>query len=135
MNFFEQQDRARRNSGRLVVLMILAVLGLIALTTVALLAVVHYFGHDLYGPYALVNPWQLLATVSLAVSAVVLIGSLYKHLQLQRGGRVVAQRLGGRLINLEPQGFHERRVLNVVEEMALASGTPVVAADTPGIFR
>ena len=125
MNFFEQQDRARRNSGRLVVLMILAVLGLIALTTVALLAVVHYLGHDLYGPHAAINPWQLLGSVALAVSAVVLVGSLYKHLQLQRGGKVVAQRLGGRLINLEPQGLAERRLLNVVEEMALASGTPV----------
>ena len=44
MNFFEQQDRARRNSGRLVILMILAVIALIAMTSIALVLVWQFFG-------------------------------------------------------------------------------------------
>lgn len=124
MNFFEQQDRARRNSGRLVILMILAVIGLIALTSIALVLVWQFFGGASTGA-APVNRWELIGMVSVLVVSVVLIGSFYKQVQLSRGGKVVAQRLGGRLINLDPQGLAERRLLNVVEEMALASGTAV----------
>ena len=117
MNFFEQQDRARRNSGRLVILMILAVIGLIALTSIALVLVWQFFGGASTGA-APVNRWELIGMVSVLVVSVVLIGSFYKQVQLSRGGKVVAQRLGGRLINLDPQGLAERRLLNVVEEMA-----------------
>lgn len=131
MNFFEQQDRARRNSGRLLVLMILAVLSLIGLTSLALGVVWQVFGPEpqslgmLDGPRTLLPSWPQVGMVALAVIGVVLLGSLYKSLQLSRGGQAVAERLGGRLINLAPQSLEEQRLLNVVEEMALASGTPV----------
>jgi Zn-dependent protease with chaperone function len=123
MNFFEQQERARRNSGRLVILLGLAVLSLIALTSLSLVLIWTFVGAgELFvrADYA-----RLIATVAAVVIAVVLLGSFYKTAQLSRGGKVVAERLGGRLINLQPQGFAERRLLNVVEEMALASGTSV----------
>lgn len=127
MNFFEQQERARRNSGRLVMLMILAVIALIAITSFALIAILLYnFGGVISEPDTWpVAPLDLVGGVSLLIAGVVLAGSLYKLFALRSGGKAVAQRLGGRLINLEPQGFQERRLLNVVEEMALASGTPV----------
>src|SRR3989338_1890960 len=142
MNFFEQQDRARRNSGRLLILMALAVLSLITLTSLALGAIWQLFGNDqnslglLDGPGSLLPSWPLVGSVALAVIGVVLWGSLYKQLQLSRGGQAVAERLGGRLINLAPQNLEERRLLNVVEEMALASGTsvpPVYVLDDAGI--
>jgi Zn-dependent protease with chaperone function len=142
MNFFEQQDRARRNSGRLLILMALAVLSLITLTSLALGAIWQLFGNDqssrglLEGPGSLLPSWPLVGCVALAVIGVVLLGSLYKQLQLSRGGQAIAERLGGRLINLSPQNLEERRLLNVVEEMALASGTsvpPVYVLDDAGI--
>ncbi|WP_447588566.1 M48 family metallopeptidase [Aquipseudomonas campi] len=132
MNFFEHQDRAKRNSGRLLLLMALAVLSLIALTSLALIVIFNLNDSRAYG----VANGQLIFGVSVVVVGVVLIGSLYKSIQLARGGKVVAERLGGRLINLEPQGLAERRVLNVVEEMAIASGTPVPSVyvlDDPAI--
>jgi Zn-dependent protease with chaperone function/uncharacterized tellurite resistance protein B-like protein len=132
MNFFEQQDRARRNSGRLLILMVLAVLSLITLTSLALGLVWQLFGQPhtslwLAGEASMgvLPSWPLVGVVALAVIAVVLLGSLYKVIQLNRGGPAVAERLGGRLINLAPQSLDEQRLLNVVEEMALASGTPV----------
>jgi Zn-dependent protease with chaperone function len=142
MNFFEQQDRARRNSGRLLILMVLAVLSLITLTSLALGAIWQLFGNDqnslglLDGSGSLLPSWPLVGSVALVVIGVVLLGSLYKQLQLSRGGQAIAERLGGRLINLSPQNFEERRLLNVVEEMALASGTsvpPVYVLDDAGI--
>jgi len=144
MNFFEQQDRAKRQSGRLVLLMILAVLGLITMISLAIGLALRmldaYQGYQNYpdpGTAAAGGiDWVLVGGVALVVIAVVSLGSLYKSVQMSRGGKVVAQRLGGRLINLEPQTFEERRLLNVVEEMAIAAGTPVPAVyvlDDPAI--
>ena len=57
--------------------------------------------------------------------ALILGGSLFKLAQLRGGGTVVAERLGGMRIYPNTTDPHQRRVLNVVEEMALASGVPV----------
>ncbi len=141
MNFFEQQDRAKRQSGLLLLLMTLAVLSLITLISLAIGLALRmsnaYHGYaDPGGSSADGIDWALVGGVALVVIAVVSLGSLYKSVQMGRGGKVVAQRLGGRLINLEPQTFEERRLLNVVEEMAIAAGTPVPAVyvlDDPAI--
>src|SRR5690606_16298747 len=63
--------------------------------------------------------------IALGVAGVVSIGSIYKIIQLGRGGKYVAQSLGGRLINRDTHDPDEKKVLNVVEEMAIASGNPV----------
>ncbi|WP_437879601.1 M48 family metallopeptidase [Pseudomonas sp. LRF_L74] len=119
MNFFEQQDRARRNTGRLVLLMTLAVVSLVALATIALIVALQFADmHVRPGP-------ELVMYVAAVVIGVVLLGGLYKQAQLGGGGARVAERLGGRLVNLEAKSPEERRLLNVVEEMAIASGTPV----------
>ncbi|WXL26371.1 M48 family metallopeptidase [Ectopseudomonas mendocina] len=129
MNFFEQQEKAQRNSGRLLLLMVLAVVSLISITSLALGALWQFSGDRpnpmASGAAAWLPPLELVALVSVVIIAVVLVGSLYKWVELRKGGAVIAERLGGRLINLAPQSLEERRLLNVVEEMALASGTPV----------
>jgi Zn-dependent protease with chaperone function len=71
----------------------------------------------------------LLATVVFGVGLVVGGGSAYKMAQLRGGGHVVAEHLGGRLLNGDSRDPAERRLLNVVEEMAVASGTP-----TPPVY-
>jgi Zn-dependent protease with chaperone function len=71
--------------------------------------------------------WSLdrFLAVAGATSIVIVAGSLYKMWQLSDGGRKVAELLGGRPIDPNTADPKERRVLNVVEEMALASGLPV----------
>ena len=54
-------------------------------------------------------------------------GTLFKIAQLAGGGSVVAERLGGKRVFPNTTDPVERRLLNVVEEMALASGVPVPA--------
>src|SRR5690606_9669340 len=132
MNFFEQQDRAKRNTTQLVALFGLAVIGLVALTTVAVTLLLYFFGgHSAqYADYAHSCvlrhiDWTLAGGIGVVVVAVVLLGSLYKSLQLSRGGPAVAELLGGRQINVGARDADERKILNVVEEMAIASGTPV----------
>ncbi len=121
MDFFESQDRARRKTGQLVFLFALATLGLVLITNFLLLGL---SGHQ-SGPDARAIDWQAHLFLSLGVLAVIGVASLFKIAQLSGGGEVVAQSLGGRLLHSDTTDPDERRVLNVVEEMAIASGLPV----------
>ena len=127
MDFFTAQDRARRLTGRLVMLLGLAVAALIvaASLAVALAVTLLDIGPLAADPLARALEPRLLGGVATAVILVVGLGSLVRHLQLRAGGRVVAEALGGRPLNLETRDEQERRLLNVVEEMAIASGMPV----------
>lgn len=133
MNFFEHQDRARRNTTRLVGLFVLALGGLVACTYVLVMAIygagVHQMAeHDPamahLRPVSFWHP-EIFAGVALAVVTVVGGGSFYKTLQLAGGGEPLAVSLGGRRLVENSTDPTERKVLNVVEEMAVAAGLPV----------
>ena len=131
MDFFEHQEQARQSSRRLVILFVLAVAGIVASVYLAIMAfVVTKMNGQFWEPRA-------FAAVAASVLAVVAAGSLYKIAQLNGGGSVVAKRLGGRRVDPGSADLLERRVLNVVQEMAIASGTSVpdvyVLDDEPGI--
>ncbi len=129
MDFFEHQDIARRKTGRLVWLFVLAVAFIVALTYLVVSAFV--VGIQLKDPEVTEFTWgmlwdpTLLGGVGLGVLAVVTFGSLYKLASLRGGGRVVAESLGGRLLDGASSDPVERKILNVVQEMAIASGSPV----------
>ena len=63
--------------------------------------------------------------IALAVITVVILGGLWKLLQLRHGGKAIAESLGGKLIDPSSREPDERKILNVIEEMAIASGNPV----------
>jgi len=128
MDFFQAQDNARRNTTRLVILFSAAVLTLVVMTNLLVMLVMSYFNrHQLVNEQTLFQhfDWHLFAMVGSAVIVVILVGSAYKLLQLAAGGKVVAESLGGHLISQNTTDPMQRKVLNVVEEMAIASGTPV----------
>ena len=130
MDFFESQEQARKRTGRLVVLFGLAVIA-IAVTLYALaVAVTGYAGQDPHTGAAIWQPrWidpELMVQVALATLLVVGGASLFKIAQLRAGGgRIVAESLGGRLLQPNSGDAVERRILNVVEEIAIAAGTQV----------
>ena len=68
---------------------------------------------------------EVLIGVILATILVVGLGSMFKVSQLSAGGHVIAEHLGGRRLSPDTSDLYERKILNVVEEMAIASGTPV----------
>jgi len=127
MDFFASQERARRNTGRLIVLYVLAVAAIIALVYVALSA---FFvassgqGRQHGPPPAFWNP-ELFGWVTGITLVVVAVATFAKIAELSSGGVVVAEALGGRLLNTDSRDADERKLLNVVEEMAIASGTAV----------
>jgi Zn-dependent protease with chaperone function len=123
MNFFEQQRQAKRRTVLLVLLVTLAVFSLIAITCLALTLPMEEIPYVLRQYLTL--DLRLVTVVSAVVLSIVLLGSVAKYSELATGGKVVARRLGGRLINHSARTLEEQRLLNVVEEMALASGTVV----------
>jgi len=130
MNFFEYQDKAKKQSRWLLVVFALAVLAVVIAVDLVLLLV---FG----APSSPTGQWQPLSAQSISanlpllagggLAAVLVMGmaSLFKTVQLRSGGGQVARELGASLLESDPRDPLRRRLRNVVEEIALASGVPV----------
>ena len=125
MDFFGEQDAARRNTRWLVLLFVLAVtVIIIALYLVVVGAIAYSESSRNLTPLLWWQP-DIFLTVAVLVSSVILLSSLYKVIQLSSGGGAsVAESLGGRLVSRSATDQLERRLLNVVDEMAIASGIP-----------
>jgi len=129
MNFFEHQHRARRQSRWLILVFIMAVLAIVAAVDLLLLIAVGVTAEP--GTRPLSATQLLLANVHLlvggAIACVAVIGlaSLFKTASLRSGGGQVARQLGGTLVESDTRDANRRRLRNVVEEIALASGVPV----------
>ena len=142
MDFFGAQDNARRKTWQLAALFGAAVVSLVVLTNLLVGAV--YLWTARPGAIGGIDfsaslgdlPASTWVMISLGVVVVVGLASGYKYLRVRGGGRTVAESLGGRLIPPSATDPRERRLLNVVEEMAIASGTrvpPVYVVDEPSI--
>jgi Zn-dependent protease with chaperone function len=118
MNFFAHQEQARRQTRRMLVLFALAVLAIVVATDFVLL-----FALAGSGAFA-VRPGGLLL-LSCFVLLVIGLGSLYRIASLRDGGAAVARSLGGVPVPPDTSRFAYRRLRNVVEELAIASGVPV----------
>ena len=129
MDFFEAQAAAHRTTLRLVALFSAAVLLLVALTVALVAAVIAWTtpptGLLSWDKFLYAISPQLALGIAGGVLALVTIASVFRMLSLSGGGRSVAETLGGRLIATNSDDPEERRLLNVVEEMAIAAGLPV----------
>lgn len=112
MDFFAEQDQARKRSKWLVIFFCLGVIS-IALS-------VFFVASYLTEP-----SWDLFWVTGAGTVGVVALASLGRIASLSSGGSVVAESLGGQLICPNTNDPQQRRILNIVEEMAIASGTPV----------
>ncbi len=127
MNFFKLQEQARQSTSKLVFMFFLAVLSLILLTNfLAMFA----FGFVNTQQLATENfqqqfDWETFLLIGLAVLVTILFGSLYKISSLAGGGSKVAEMMGAELIVDGTGDVDKQKILNVVEEMAIASGSPV----------
>ncbi|MDX5364182.1 MAG: M48 family metallopeptidase [Pseudazoarcus pumilus] len=124
MDFFSAQDHARRSSRWLLLWFALAVVGIIGVVYVTTALSLHFFTNDPFNP---TSPWspELFIGVLLSVGGLIAGGSAWKIAVLARsGGARIAEELGGRLVERSTTHPLERRLVNVVEEMAIASGIP-----------
>lgn len=136
MDFFQHQQQARTSTRKLIFLFSLAVLALLIMTNVLVMFVFGFVGVEATrASNVLVSPeissifnlfdWNVFLSVSAVVVGVVFIGSVYKTSSLSSGGAAVAEMLGGKLLLHGDSNLDRQKILNVVEEMAIASGTPV----------
>lgn len=125
VDFFTQQQQAKRNTTLLVVLFVIAVSLIIAIVTAASAVVMGYLNSDGNGSYQ-IHAGPLTVIAAMVAGAIGLV-MLVKWLQLKPGGHVVAESLGGIRIAPDSTDPLERRILNVVEEMAIAANMPVPA--------
>ena len=125
-DFFERQSSARRSTVWLALMFCLAVVGIVA-TVFAITAVAVAQQGAIRDPMNAGDfSWELPLLAAAATLLVIAGGTLYKVIELRTGGGTgVAERLGGQRIYPDTQDPTHRRLLNVVEEMAIASGTPV----------
>ena len=121
MDFFTEQDKARAKSSNLVFLFCLAVVSIIG-SLFALLSLVGSQDKDLSK-----LSWSLELFIMVALGTILVVGlaSLIRIAFLSGGGKVVAESLGGKRLQPNTANPLETRILNLVEEMAIASGTPV----------
>lgn len=120
MNFFEHQDRARRNTRFMVVLYALAVVAVVLAVDLVLGLAWRWGGSQTQVPAA-VYGWGALLT-----AALILLVSLYHIVRLSGGGEAIARMVGAQPVSPATRDPLERRLLNVVEEMAIAAGTSCV---------
>lgn len=124
MRFFEQQDQARRQTKKLVVLFVLAVIAIVVAVNVAMAFA--WTGLQTYaGGIQLGSsnyPPAFFLTNTLVTLLLIVGGTLIEMFRLRDGGDAVARMAGGRLVATDTRDARERRLINVVEEMALASG-------------
>lgn len=149
MNFYEAQDDARKRTKWLVLYFVLAVVGVVA----AVYTVVG-FAYQAQGVREITLTdstgeitrkmssgewWDLgrFLTVAAVTTGFILLGNLFKSLQLAGGGAAVVRDVGARPVDPHTIDLDEKKLINVVEEMAIASGLPVpqvwIMDDEPGI--
>ena len=125
MDFSARQDLARRNTTMLIALMALSVICLAGTLCLVVFAFSYYRNPFRAVDEAyLVYGWIFIGTIALVAA-----GSLWKTWEVgQAGGRGIAESLGGRLVDSGTADPADRRLLNIVEEMSIASGvaTPQV---------
>jgi Zn-dependent protease with chaperone function len=127
LNFFQAEDKARGATSGLVLLLVVIFAASFVILTWFMYYVVHF--------YQVIDPKEVAhfedfdpGALARAVFIVLLImggGSLMRSSGFGRSGAALAVRLGGRLVGTHTVDLGERKYLNVVEEMALASGMPV----------
>ncbi len=127
MDFFAHQEQARKKSQILVVLYGAAVLAITVAIYALLMAVLNVAADDPHHE-STITWWNAAAAfwTVLLVPCVILTGSCSKVMQLRKGGGAsVARMLGGTPVRPDTTDPDERKLLNVVEEMAIAAGVPV----------
>lgn len=132
MDFFAAQERSKRTSRYLLLSFFLAFATIALATSLVVGVALGVYTNRFQAPasaasvlaFLEANAGPLLAA-SAAVLGVMVLASVFRSATLSRGGGQVARMLGGSEVPADDQDALHRRLINVVEEMAIASGLPV----------
>ena len=128
MDFFERQHQAKKKTGYLVFLFGVAVLLISLLNFLIIAAVIPFVGEERKREgldFSTLQDPMLAMSVMLGTFVVISLAGLYRKSQLSDGGSSIASMMGGRLVNMASTDPDEQKLMNVVEEMAIASSVPM----------
>src|SRR6056297_2254309 len=121
MDFFEAQDRAKQATWKLLGFYFAAVILIILSVYLVSLLLLGYASGGIGQPW---NP-VLFFLVSSFTLILIVSGTLFRIAQLRKGGSAVAEMLGGRKVDSSSSDPNEQKLVNIVEEMSIASGLPL----------
>ncbi len=132
MDFFESQDRAKRKTFLLLLLYFLAITSIMIAIYAIIVTAFYFAGHDLRMGQRIADEgilrywdWPLFGWTAGITLLIIGGGSAYRVIELRGDGGKVATLLGGEPVDPSTEDPAARRLVNVVEEMSIASGTPV----------
>lgn len=137
MDFFAHQNQVRRSSRWFVLLFVLAVVAIVAAVDLVVIAAFGVHGATRDGGGEFVISWQRIAVTSGIVLAGIVLAMVYRTSSLRGGGATVARSVGATPVPADTSDPVWRRLRNIIEEVAIASGVPVpdifVLEQEPGI--
>ena len=124
MDFFKHQDQARKKTWLLILLFMLAVISIVLVLNI-IVFLIFSTGDDYISrfDYWMANTYWEHPTA--AVVLLIFFGSLKRYFSLSDGGRAVADMVGAKLINMDSNVKDEKKYINIVSEMSIASGVPM----------
>ena len=126
MDFFERQRQAKKKTGVLVFLFCVAVLLISLLNFLIIAAVIPLAGRNKGElDFSTLQDPMLALWVVLGTFVIICLAGLFRKSQLSGGGSSIASMMGGRLVNMATTDPDEQKLMNVVEEMAIASSVPM----------
>ncbi len=128
MDFFERQRQAKKKTGVLVFIFCVAVLLISLLNFLIIAAVIPLAGIERNKgelDFSTLQDPMLALWVVLGTFVIICLAGLFRKSQLSGGGSSIASMMGGRLVNMASTDPDEQKLMNVVEEMAIASSVPM----------
>ncbi len=142
MNFFEHQEKAKKKTFWLILYFIVAIIGIIFFIDLVFVGALIYAQPELYlqgganynindglagvKQHAVLELAMMVgATISPIIILIIFIGTIWKMSSLRGGGIAVAEMVGAKEISPDTTDFLEKRFINIVEEMSIASGVHV----------
>lgn len=132
MDFFQSQDVARKNTKKLILLFVLAILTLVVLTNILFMVVFGYLDKvDSDGLSLTIEQilqqfnGSIFLIVGAGVVSIITIASISKLISLSGGGTKILEMMDGEIVVSDSGDENKQMLLNVVEEMAIASASPV----------
>jgi Zn-dependent protease with chaperone function len=128
MNFFEDQDIAKRKTRKLVFLFFLSVISTaLILTTVIGFIILNYIQMEYAESLGenVFDHWKKLSVIFGLIAGSIIIATYIKIISLGKGGEYVAKMLGATKVKRAGSDSDLKKYINIVEEMSIASGIPV----------
>ena len=129
MDFFAAQASAHARTRALLIAYAIAVVLVVVAITLVVVGVYALFGTNIYSaePYTarIAARPGVVAITALIVLGIIGVAALHRIAELSAGGGAVASSLGASRVSRESSDPKRLRLLNVVEEIAIAAGLPV----------